>query len=96
MVRYQRELRSHLSEGLQQIELPAEVLNRLGNKCCIYTLLAPKGTQLNALDWFENQVFAEDEIKGYPAGTKKYPATQKEKSVPHWHFKPVQLAHSPF
>ncbi|MGB4034655.1 MAG: hypothetical protein WBM21_07455, partial [Christensenellales bacterium] len=68
---------SHLSEGLQQIELPAECFEQTWQQVLLH--LVPcwhqKGTQLNALDWFENQVFAEDEIK----------------RVPSWHEKSTQL-----
>jgi len=68
---------SHLSEGLQQIELPAECFEQTWQQVLLH--LVPcwhqKGTQLNALDWFENQVFAEDEIK----------------KVPGWHEKSTQL-----
>lgn len=68
---------SHLSEGLQQIELPAECFERNWQQVLLYLVPSwhEKGTQLNALDWSENQVFAEGEIQ----------------RVPSWHEKGTQL-----
>jgi ATP-dependent DNA helicase RecG len=68
---------SHLSEGLKQIELPAAYFELTWQQ--VLLLLVPswhqKGTELNTLDWFESQVFAENEIK----------------KVPSWHQKSTQL-----
>ena len=68
---------SHLSEGLQQIELPAECFERNWQQVLLYLVPSwhEKGTQLNALDWPDNQAFAEDEIQ----------------RVPSWHEKGAQL-----
>ncbi|MDD4630884.1 MAG: putative DNA binding domain-containing protein [Proteiniphilum sp.] len=68
---------SHLSEGLQQIELPAECLERNWQQVLLYLVPSwhEKGTQLNALNWSVNQVFVEGEIQ----------------RVPSWHEKGAQL-----
>jgi ATP-dependent DNA helicase RecG len=62
---------------LKQIELPAAYFELTWQQ--VLLLLVPswhqKGTELNALDWFESQVFAENEIK----------------KVPSWHQKGTQL-----
>ena len=73
---------SHLSEGLQQIELPAECFEQTWQQVLLHLVPSwhQKGTQLNALDWFENQVFAEDEIKRVPSWHEKSNQLLKKKN----------------
>ena len=68
---------SHLSAGLQQIELPSEWFEQTWEQVLLHLVPSwhQKGTQLNALNWYENQVFTEVEIK----------------KVPIWHEKSTQL-----
>ncbi|MCE5179210.1 MAG: hypothetical protein LLF81_08715 [Porphyromonadaceae bacterium] len=73
---------SHLSEGLQQIELPAECFERNWQQVLLYLVPSwhEKGTRLNTLDWSENQVFAEDEIQRVPSWNEKGTQLLKKKN----------------
>lgn len=68
---------AHLADGLQHIELPAEYFELSWQQVLLHLVPSwhQKGTELKSLDWFENQVFAEDEIE----------------KVPSWHEKGTQL-----
>lgn len=68
---------THLTNGLTGIELPSAYFDLTWEQVLLQLVPSwhQKGTELKSLNWFENQVFAEDDIK----------------KVPSWHEKGTQL-----
>ena len=68
---------AHLIDGLAGIELPSAYFDLTWEQVLLQLVPSwhQKGTQLKSLDWYENQVFVENEIK----------------KVPNWHEKGTQL-----
>lgn len=63
----------HFSAGFENIALPASLSNASWSEALLF--LVPSwhriGTQLGALDWPENQIFLDEEIKNVPSWAEK-------------------------
>ncbi len=68
-----QDFEAHLSIGLKEVSLPASLLGKSWDEVLLYLVpsWSKKGTQLSSLNWPENQVFEEDQIKKVPSWSEK-------------------------